>query len=60
MAEVEAVMEGDTRHTAKSVANLDIEHKNAEKDSIGISTDGKTLQQILSRVHMHITYAYHL
>ena len=57
MAKVDAVMEGDTRHAAKSVANLDIEHM---KDSIEISTDGKTLPQILNRVLMHITCAYYL
>ena len=43
MAEVDAVMEGDTRHAANSVANLNIEHMNVEKDSIEISTDDKTL-----------------
>ena len=53
-------MEGDIHHAAKFMASLDIEHKNAEKDSIEISMDGKTLQQILKRVHMHITCAYHL
>ena len=60
MAKVEVVMEGDTRHATKSVVNLGIEHKNAEKDSIGTSMDGKPLRQILSQVHMHITCAYHL
>ena len=60
MAEIEVVMEGDTRHAAKCVVNLGIEHKNAKKDSIGTSMDGKPLGQILSQVHMHITCAYHL
>ena len=34
-------MEEDIRHVVRSVANLDTEHKNPVKDSIGISTDGK-------------------
>ena len=57
MAEEEVVMEGDTHHTTKSVVTLGIELKNAEKDLIGISMDGKLLHQMLCQVHMHITCA---
>ena len=60
MAEVEAVMEEDIHHATKFVVNLDIEHKNAEKDLTKISTDAKTLRQILQRFHMHIICPYHL
>ena len=60
MVEVEVAMEEDIHHAVRSVVNLDIEHKNAEKDSIGISTDGKILHQILSQIHMRITYVSRL
>ena len=39
---VGAIMVEDIHHATKFVVNLDIEHKNAEKDSIEVSTDGKT------------------
>ena len=59
-AKEEVVMEGDTHHAAKFVVNLGIELNNADKYLIRISLDGKLLRQMLSQVHMHITYAFHL
>ena len=50
----------DIHHAAKFVVNLDIEHKNAEKDSTEVSTDGKTPRQIHSLVHMPIICLFHL
>ena len=43
---VEVVMVEDIHHAAKFVVNLDMEHKNAKKDSTKIFTDGKTPRQI--------------
>ena len=48
MAKVDVAMEEDISHTIRSAANLDTEHKNSEKDLIGISMNGKILHQILS------------
>ena len=56
---VEAIMVEDTHHAAKFVVNLDIEHKNAEKDSTEVFTDGKTARQIHNLVHMPIICLLH-
>ena len=63
----EGVMVEDTHRTAKFVANLVIEHKNAERDLTETSTVGKIPRRLMvnlvprrihNQVHMPIIYLY--